>query len=474
MIILPILFCMVHVLASGVFFSGFLKDLLCIPRPLSPPLQRITLSSTTSLEYGFPSTHSTNAASVAVYALFFLNSPGTGIDYRFSIALQCLSCAYVLSIVLGRLYCGMHGFFDVTIGTALGALISVIQCVYGTYLDDYIHNGSYQALLIVVLIILVLVRIHPEPADDCPCFDDSVAFAGVMIGVEVGCSHYARSGLAWDHPVPATAPFRLEEVGMFKATLRIVAGVFVVFAWRALMKPTLLKVLPPVFRVIEKLGLNLPRRFFKQASEYKEVPNDLKDDSVIPYVSEIPSLLTSIRHPRRSRSVSVGPQSQADAYETLAYREKRRRESTSEMASANPVVAEEPSSNGRPSGYFDVKAHNGDPARIPMSAQILTQATSNIDLYQQMMEADIAVASPLTPASETSLIAPMSRQPSEDRRQYEKDEKELFSQLQKPRVRYDVEVITKLIVYTGIAWISVEGNPILFDYLGLGMNNPGG
>ena len=160
----------------------------------------------------------------------------------------------------------MHGFFDVTIGTALGALISVIQCLYGTKLDDYIHNGSYEAPFIVVLIILVLVRIHPEPADDCPCFDDSVAFAGVMIGVEIGCFHYARSGLSWDDPVPATAPFLLEEVGLVRATLRIIVGVFVVFTWRALMKPTLLKILPPIFRIGEKLGLNLPRRFFKQAS----------------------------------------------------------------------------------------------------------------------------------------------------------------------------------------------------------------
>jgi hypothetical protein len=29
------------------------------------------------------------------------------------------------------------------------------------------------------------------------------------------------------------------------------------------------------------------------------------------------------------------------------------------------------------------------------------------------------------------------------------DEKEVFSQIKKPRVRYDVEVVTKLIVYTG-------------------------
>lgn len=257
---------MVHVLASGVFFSGFIKDFLCIPRPLSPPLQRITLSSSASLEYGFPSTHSTNAASVAVYAIFFLHSPDTELDFPLRIALLCLSYTYMVSIVLGRLYCGMHGFFDVVVGTGLGALISVIQCLYGSEFDDYIHNGSFEAPLIFVLVILVLIRIHPEPADDCPCFDDSVAFAGVMIGVELGCFHYARSGLAWHQPVPATAPFALEEIGIIRATLRIIAGVFVVFAWRAVMKPTLHKILPPIFRVVERLGLNLPRRFFKQAS----------------------------------------------------------------------------------------------------------------------------------------------------------------------------------------------------------------
>ena len=33
--------------------------------------------------------------------------------------------------------------------------------------------------------------------------------------------------------------------------------------------------------------------------------------------------------------------------------------------------------------------------------------------------------------------------------QTELGEKELFSRLEKPRVRYDVEVVTKLVVYTG-------------------------
>ena len=216
MIVLPILFwCgytnvgrgMVHILASGVFFSGFIKDLWCLPRPLSPPLLRITTSSSATLEYGFPSTHSTNAVSVAVYALFLLADLDSTVQPELKMLLQVLSSCYGASIVLGRLYCGMHGFMDVFIGGSLGALLSALQALFGETFDEFTHTSSFKAPAIVVLVILVLVRIHPEPADDCPCFDDSVAFAGVIIGVELGNWHFARSGYAWNEPFFATIPF---------------------------------------------------------------------------------------------------------------------------------------------------------------------------------------------------------------------------------------------------------------------------
>ena len=257
---------MVHILASGVFFSGFIKDMWCLPRPLSPPLNRISMSHSAALEYGFPSTHSTNAVSVAVYSLFLLNSPDSSVNPKFTLLLQIAACCYATSIVLGRLYCGMHGFFDVLVGSALGALLSITQCLFGYEFDQFVLTSSWKPLAIVALIILVLVRIHPEPADDCPCFDDSVSFAGVMIGVELGNWHFGQSGLAWNEPAFATVPYRLDALGWPRTITRIIIGVVVIFAWRAVMKAILLKSLPPVFRVIEKLGLSLPRKFFVQAS----------------------------------------------------------------------------------------------------------------------------------------------------------------------------------------------------------------
>lgn len=257
---------MVHVLAAGVFFSGIIKDMWCLPRPLSPPLNRITMSHSAALEYGFPSTHSTNAVSVAVYALFMLGSPDSSVHPTVKTVLQIASCCYATSILLGRLYCGMHGFFDVFVGSVLGALLSIIQCLYGEVLDEYVRTSSWKPLATIILIILVLVRLHPEPADDCPCFDDSVAFAGVFIGVETGNWHFGHSGHAWDEPSFATVPFELEALGWPRTIARIAIGVIAIFTWREVMKPALLKSLPPIFRVVEKLGLSLPRKFFVQAS----------------------------------------------------------------------------------------------------------------------------------------------------------------------------------------------------------------
>lgn len=177
-------------------------------------------------------------------------------------------------------------------------------------------------------------------------------------------------------------------------------------------------------------------------SEYGKIPKQLRDDNVIPAMSEIPNLFTSIRHPRRSRSVSVGPQSEADAYETLAYRQHCRRESKSEMN------ADTPGYKGKSSdGYFSITTSNSA-SRYPMANNLPTPAPSSLDLSQKILETDCALYTPLTPGTRDN-----SRRPSQERRENEKEEREIFAKVEVPRVRYDVEVITKLIVYSGTSSI---------------------
>lgn len=101
-----------------------------------------------------------------------------------------------------------------------------------------------------------------------------------------------------------------------------------------------------------------------------------------------------------------------------------------------------------PSGYFTVNASENDSARVPIAARLPTPAHSETYLCPQLMEGEIAVRSPSILISLPDTGSPR-RSPSEDRRLYEKEEREMFSTLEKPRVRYDVEVVTKLIVYMG-------------------------
>ena len=199
---------------------------------------------------------------------------------------------------------------------------------------------------------------------------------------------------------------------------------------------------------------------------------------MIPSVSEIPSLLETFRHLRKSRSISIGPQSEADAYETLAYREKRRRESTKERKRG----AQEPGAKSEKADYFGVTTSNSASKR-PAEGFLPTPPPSGTNLHQSMIEAETALYTP----SEESPNTDFSRHLSVERRRQEKEERDLFSTLEKPRVRYDVEVVTKLIVYTGknhtsctfiirsltwktgVAWIAVEATPILFEITGLGL-----
>jgi hypothetical protein len=452
---------MVHILASGVFFTGFIKDMVSLPRPLSPPLHRITMSGSAALEYGFPSTHSANAVSVAVYALFTIHSPDCQLQESTKMIIEVVSYAYAFSITVGRLYCGMHGFVDVIIGCIIGAFISIIECVYGARIDHFLHNSSWLAPAAVALVIIILIRIHPEPADDCPCFDDSVAFAGVMIGVELGGWHYATGNWAWDFPVPATVPFDLKHMGWGVAILRVLVGVLVIFAWREVMKPTLLKCLPHLFRAIEKSGFILPRKFFMPASEYKKIPSRLKVDNVMPSVSDLPGLITSIRHPGRGRSVSVGPQSAADAYETLAYREKRRRDSLTisskelEAGSPNVRTLSSKKSNDYLASVLDddkdgaVSQVSGISAALGGAGNLPTPGQSRVNSYEQMMGTGQVTFTPATPPVSSAGSNLEEGGELIIRSHNELEEKEMFSRLEKPRVRYDVEVVTKLVVYSG-------------------------
>lgn len=175
------------------------------------------------------------------------------------------------------------------------------------------------------------------------------------------------------------------------------------------------------------------------------MPN-IKEDNVIPSVSEIPSMLTTLRHPRQSRSVSIGPQSAADAYETLNFRAKRRRESISPVAEK---IIRSKDGNKHTGEHLGISTTNNSESR-PITLGVLpTAVASNLNLYQHFAASDPAKYNPPIPVAVSGVPAASNQKLSEDRKQYEKEDREMFSRLEKPRVRYDVEVVAKLVVYCG-------------------------
>lgn len=411
----------VFVLAFGVYITGFIKDLLCLPRPLSPPLHRITMSGSAALEYGFPSTHTANAVSVFLLLCSQLHANRLmwGAMYPY---LVVLNVVFVLSIVLGRLYCGMHGFLDVLCGAFIGTFLWAARLKYGPWMDAIMTNMDSYMAWAVIPIVLLLVRIHPEPIDNCPCFDDGVSFMGVQLGVVLGSWLISKY---FDDPSTCKGciPFNSSDP-LLNVVLRFIVGVGFVAVWRHNAKKIFHTILPPLFRLAEKFGLSMPRKFFTPASQYDGVPDPLPDSTFQTSDMKINNLF-------RVRSDSVGPQSTADVYESIAYREyQRQRGQLSDCAS------------GAACSSSSTSACN------PAGATILA---------------------PTSPSSGSSGTTPSSSGTAKTKQLAAADEDEdtLLSKISAPRVKYDVEVITRLIVYTGVAMGSTVACAAIFAMVGI-------
>jgi dihydrosphingosine 1-phosphate phosphatase len=179
--------------------------------------------------------------------------------------------------------------------------------------------------------------------------------------------------------------------------------------------------------------------------KYTSIPQLQGDDNVIPPASELPHMLKNLAHPRK-RSISVGPQSAADAYETLAYRNRRRRESINSLDGSVPEDATwSPSSKEKREDTLKLPQYSNE--KTPLGANLLpTPMASRVHSYEQMMGTGKPEVTTITPpGSDVDFTGEAVQSPVEA----ENEKRELFKQLTKPRVRYDVEVVTKLIVYGG-------------------------
>jgi len=297
---------LIFIIGYGIYFTGFLKDFCCLPRPRSPPLHRITLSGYTAKEYGFPSSHSANATAVS---LFLLNQIILNFNNFQSILIPIflffLLLIYYISLIIGRIYCGMHGFQDILIGSIIGANCFLIRCLTRDFYDSLILQNSIIIPILTTSINYLLIYIHVTPVDDCPCFDDSVAFIGVIIGLEI--SHWIFIKTCYSFKFIngidiLDLGYSFKHLGGLKTILRILIGVTLVIIWKEISKPILLNFLQPLYNMI--------RTDDKDDYTFNRIRSDTLEKKEI--LGNIPDLMKSLNKPSSRKRESIGPQSSID------------------------------------------------------------------------------------------------------------------------------------------------------------------
>ncbi|KIK37335.1 hypothetical protein CY34DRAFT_776193 [Suillus luteus UH-Slu-Lm8-n1] len=167
---------------STLIFFGFrglhcLKDLICSPRPMAPPVTRMSIG-THHLEYGFSSTHSTNSVSMALFIFGYVRNAyieSTAISSSPFYASCTVLVIYAVTVVFGRLCTGMHSFTDCVVGISLGVIIWGAYAMMKETFGNWLATAHWIVPSTMIPICLPLVHYHPHPVDDCPCFEDAIA-----------------------------------------------------------------------------------------------------------------------------------------------------------------------------------------------------------------------------------------------------------------------------------------------------------
>ncbi|KAL3233824.1 Dihydrosphingosine 1-phosphate phosphatase LCB3 [Nakaseomyces bracarensis] len=220
---------LVYIFGYSIYLSGYLKDYWCLPRPKSPPVKRITLSKYTTREYGAPSSHTANATGVSVYFLWHI-----WVQHNVSIQMKALLSVAVLfyyfTLVLGRVYCGMHGVLDLVSGIGVGLVCFILKLVMDYGFPNF-HSDHYKWFPAASIAFnLMLLYTHIKPVDECPCFEDSVAFVGVVSGLDISNWLIARYNLDLTcSVVPLTVDNAITIPG------RVFFGVLCVVIWKYLL-----------------------------------------------------------------------------------------------------------------------------------------------------------------------------------------------------------------------------------------------
>lgn len=173
---------MVLLMALCFYITGFFKNLLCLPRPPSPPvipLQRCQ-------DWSLPSHHAVLNVNVPWFVWFYAM-----FHYPLSLPAQVVFFMFIsvwsLSVMLSRMYLGVHSPADILSGGILGCVVLALWLQCHEWIDNSLSNTpSHLSLLGIVCLVILLLCLHPDPYPVTIIFAETVCMTGVAMGFVVG------------------------------------------------------------------------------------------------------------------------------------------------------------------------------------------------------------------------------------------------------------------------------------------------
>ncbi|XP_029282717.1 sphingosine-1-phosphate phosphatase 1-like [Cottoperca gobio] len=207
------------------------KDVIGWSRPASPPVVKVEMFYNS--EYSMPSTHAMSGTAIP-FSLFFLTYGRW--EYPFSLGFILALC-WCLLVCVSRIYMGMHSVLDVIVGVLYSILILLFFLPFLDLIDGFNLTCRYAPLIIISFHLgLGLFSFNLDTWSTSR--GDTAQILGTGAGVALASHVNYYLGLMPD-PTPDQLPYIIPALSaglVGVAVLRLVLGVLVLMATRALMK----------------------------------------------------------------------------------------------------------------------------------------------------------------------------------------------------------------------------------------------
>ena len=180
---LPLCFARLMVLLMALCFyvTGFLKNLLCLPRPPSPPVTPLQRCQ----DWSLPSHHAVLNVNIPWFIWFYIDINYTA-STTVKMAVFTLIAIWSFSVMFSRMYLGVHSPADILTGGVIGCGLLATWLQFYERIDALLNQPSLPTVVGVVCIVALLLSLHPDPYPVTIIFAETVCMTGIAVGFVIG------------------------------------------------------------------------------------------------------------------------------------------------------------------------------------------------------------------------------------------------------------------------------------------------